>query len=253
LGSVDPALKCVEFPKPGFDGVDDGIGCGRAGGDADGSGLIEPVAVKIRGVADVMNARAVLGAGGDEFVGIVAVGPADDQDDVALFGEDDRRGLALLGGLANGVNKPEFGPGKPGAQEVREVKHAFHGLCGLGGHSEARPFRQSRDILRAKDDIEGVEVFREAAHFDMIANADDDGVIAVPDELFDGEVGGVDEGAGGFDDAQGALMKAGPGFVRSAMGGDHDVGGGNLGDLVLELDSLGSKVGEDGFVVDQVA
>jgi hypothetical protein len=61
----------------------------------------------------MVNLRAVPAAGADQLAGVVAVGAADDDDDIAAAGEIGRSGLALLGRLADGVDVADLGTRKP--------------------------------------------------------------------------------------------------------------------------------------------
>ena len=79
-------------------------------------------------------------AGFDEFMRVVAVCAADDDHDIALFGQFDGCVLTLFGGLADSVNEPYFGPGKSLAEELDEFADAINGLGGLCDDAEPPTF-----------------------------------------------------------------------------------------------------------------
>ena len=56
-----------------------------------------------------MHLAAITAARPDQFVGVVAVGAADDDHHIALLGQFSGGMLALLCWLADGVNEPDFG------------------------------------------------------------------------------------------------------------------------------------------------
>lgn len=124
-------LQDGEFLQGGFDGLDEVIRGGGAGGEADSVFGVKPVWIEIGGGLDVVDARAVAGAGLHEFAGVVAVGAADDDDDVAAGGEFLGGDLALLGGLADSVYETDFRVGEAGTKASDEVANAGDGLGGL--------------------------------------------------------------------------------------------------------------------------
>src|SRR5262245_51421705 len=66
-------------------------------------------------------------------------------------------------------------------------------------------------------------------------------------------MGVVDERARRLGHVKSTLAHGGQCALRCAMGGDHDMRGGEVGDLVLDGYSLSAKLGEDTVVVHQVA
>jgi hypothetical protein len=214
---------------------------------------LKPVWIEISGGLDVMDARAVAGAGLHEFAGVVAVGAADDDDDVATGGEFLGGDLALLGGLADGVYEPNFGGWKTGAQAGDEFANAGDRLGGLRCDAEAGMVRKAIDIGFGLDDVESCEVLSEAADFDMATFADDDGMITVRDEAQDGSMRECDERTGAFEDSEAMFARMGNGSLGSAVGGDHGDGRLDAGGIGFESDALAAEIVEYGLVVDEFA
>ena len=67
------------------------------------------------------------------------------------------------------------------------------------------------------------KVADEAANFDVLALADDDGLVAIADESGEGVVGFFNERAGGVDDAVTSVLPGLAMFVGCAVGGDGDL------------------------------
>src|SRR5688572_9497844 len=105
-----------------------------------------------------MNARAMAGAGRDEFARIIAVRATDDDDDIALLREFDGGGLALLGRLANGVPEADLRIKKTRANELHEVAHALNGLRGLRDDAKACAWLKLLHILLSQYDIKFIEI-----------------------------------------------------------------------------------------------
>ena len=99
----------ASFLEGRFDCGDEVVGSGGAGGEADGVFRMEPIGAKIGGRLDVMDTGAEAGAGLDELAGVVAVRPANDDDDVATSREFLGGDLALFSGLADGIDETDFG------------------------------------------------------------------------------------------------------------------------------------------------
>ena len=118
-------------PQPAFDGVDYHVRSGRACGDADGFHSVKPCTLQIVGRLHMVNMRAKTGAGFDEFLRIVAVCAANDDDHAAFLGEFDGRILPLFRWLADGVNETHFRPRKALPHQSYEFADLFNGLGGL--------------------------------------------------------------------------------------------------------------------------
>jgi hypothetical protein len=227
---------------------------GGAGGDADGGGVAEPKGIEFIGGGDVVGGGAE-GAGLlDELGGVVGVVTADDDDDFVLAGEGIEGGLAVLGGLADGIDEADFGGGMAAADLFDEGLDEIDGLGGLGDDAEAGVEGEAGDFLGCEENGGVGKVAGEALDFDVAGFADDEGVETGGDELGEGGVGFFDEGAGGVGD----LVAGGvPGlaiFIGGAVGGDDDVlGGGALGIVEMAfLDAEGVEVVIDDGVVDEV-
>ena len=178
---------------------------------------------------------------------------ADDDDHFALAREFLGGTLALLGGLADGVHEANFRLWKARTDEGNELTNAGDGLRGLRGDAEARALAQRSHVRLGEHDVALGEVFGEAANFHVVAHADDDGVPAVAREHLHGAVRDVDEGTCGLQHMQAALAGAAlRGFGR-AVGRDHHGVGLRRGRLAGKPDAPRAEVGEDGFVVDQLA
>jgi hypothetical protein len=242
-----------EFLQCGFDGLDKVIRGGGAGGEADSVFGLKPVWIEIRGGLDVVDARAVAGAGLHEFAGVVAVGAADDDDDVATGGEFLGGDLALLGGLADGVDETDFGIWKAGAKAGDEFANAGDGLGGLRGDAKAGMVRKAIDIGFGLDKVEGCEVFGKASDLNVAAFADDDGMVSVRDQAQDGSMRESDERAGAFKDFEAMFARMGNGALGSAVGCDHCDGRLDASGIGFEADALPSEVVENGLVVDEFA
>src|SRR5687768_10057086 len=78
----EPFLELGKLLQPIFYFINDRIGRGRSGGQAHGSRPLKPFRAQILRSLDVIHARAELTAGADQFAGVVAVGPTDDDDHV---------------------------------------------------------------------------------------------------------------------------------------------------------------------------
>jgi hypothetical protein len=67
------------------------------------------------------------------------------------------------------------------------------------------------------------KVADEAANFDVLALADDDGLVTIADERGEGVVRFFDERAGGVDDGVTGALPCMTVFVGSTVGGDGDL------------------------------
>jgi len=214
---------------------------------------MKPISVQVGCGLDVMDAGAMAAAGGDEFMRVVAVRAADDDDDVTLLRELDGGVLAQFGRLADGVHEADFRFGKALDEEPDELTHFVDGLRGLGDDAEAGAFGERMNILLAQDDIELREIFRHAADFHVVALADDDGVKTFTHQFRETAMSDLNERAGGFENVQTAAARLAHDVFGRTVGGDHHCGSFNRAGLLRELDSPGAQVGEDSFVVDEVA
>src|ERR1041385_3637829 len=94
-------------------------------------------------------------------------------------------------------------------------------LRGLRRHTKTRGLFEFENVRFRKDHVEVRQIFRQTAHLDMIALADDDWVIAFADQFGDRAMGGVNQRASGFHYLEAAVAHAVERFLRSAMGRDH--------------------------------
>ncbi len=239
--------------QPAFDFVHGGIGGRGAGGEADGGRVHEPFGAQVFRALDVVDAGAMAAAGGNEFVGVVAVRPADHHDDRALTGQFDGGALALFRGATNGVNEAHFGMGKAPAKLFDQAGYFVHRLGGLRGDAKARMFGQFEHVGVVENDIELFQIAGESAHFDVVAFANDDRMKTLGGQLCDGLVRELHEGTGGFEDVEAALLQLADRAVGCTVSGDHYGRRGHLFDGRLELDARRAQIGEDGFIVDEVA
>jgi hypothetical protein len=252
-GEVVGSVSAGEFTHGLFDGLDDVVGRGSAGGEASGFTIVEPFGAQFASGFDLMDARAEFSAGVGELAGVVAVGSADDDHDIGIFGEIEGRVLPHFGGLANSVDELHFGLRKAGADLGGELADAFNGLRGLGGDTEFFAEAEVANIFFVQDDIEIVEVFGEADDFDMAALADNDGMKSVAGEVADGAVGDVHERTSRFDDIANPRTGARDGRIRSAMGGDDGGRRENFRCVIGESDALGAQRLEDIGIVNELS
>ena len=89
------------------------------------------------------------------------------------------------------------------------------------GDAESRAFAERPHVVFVLHDVEVVEVFGEAPHFDMAALADDDRVIAVAEQGMDGAMRDAHERAGRFHDLQAERAGGGEGSFGRAVRRDH--------------------------------
>src|ERR1043166_1103992 len=87
----------------------------------------------------------------------------------------------------------------------------------------------------------------------MIPLPDDDGMVTFPDQARDRAMGVMDQWASRLQHLQAASPNGRQGPFGSAVGGDDHIGSGDVGDLVLDMHSLRTKLLEDGLVLNQVA
>ena len=248
LRVLEVRVKCVQRGLHGGDEVVGGRGAGREAHSVSG---MKPIGAKVGGRLDVVDAPAEFRAGLYEFAGVVAVGSADDDHDVAFLREIFRGALPLLGGLADRINEPDFGSGKPKTETLGKVADASGGLGRLRSNTEAFTRGELVDVGFSLDDVKGSEVFGEAADFDMAALADDDGVVTVRDQPADGAVREGHERAGSFEEFESVTARFGNGPSGRAMSGDHRGGGLDAGGIGFELDAAAAEIIKDGFVVNE--
>src|SRR5690349_17256039 len=132
-------LKVCILLQPRFDGVDDFVRCGSAGGKPYCFGAGEPRGVEISRGLNVMHARTVLLARREQLARVVAMSTTDDHHEIALAGEVNRGLLTKLGGLTDRVDKADFGRGDTSPHQGNEAIDAFDRLSGLGNDSKAGP------------------------------------------------------------------------------------------------------------------
>mgnify|MGYP006955653533 CR=1 FL=1 len=185
-----------------FNRVDDAVRRRSAGGDADGIHSGEPFRPQVRRGLHVMNAQTIVTARLHEFARVVAVRAADDHDDVAVLREFNRGALPLFGGPAHRVDETNLRLGKAPHHQPDQVPDLVDRLSRLGGNAEAWTRFQLPDVLLIQDHVELGEILRQAAHFDVVAFADDHWMKPGADEFRDGLVGHVHERARGLQDIQ---------------------------------------------------
>jgi hypothetical protein len=91
----------------------------------------------------------------------------------------------------------------------------------LSGDAHARMRRDPQHVAVVQDDVEVVEVFRQPAHLDVSALADDDRVISLGDESPDRPMCRVYERARRFNDLQAARAGTGKRPFRCTVRGHH--------------------------------
>jgi len=87
----------------------------------------------------------------------------------------------------------------------------------------------------------------------MAALTDDDRMESLLYQSGEGLVGAMDERTRGFGDLEALRPDGLNASRRSAVGGDDDVAGGDLGGILTNLDSPTSEVSQHGFVMDEIA
>ena len=162
----------------------------------------------------MMNARTKSRTGVDQFVRVVAVRAADDHDHVAFLRQFHRRALALFRRLADGVHEAHFG--------LREIARAINRTscrtlsmgCVVCAMTPKRGrSRRFANVVFAKHDVEFVQIFRHAAHFHMVALADDDRMKPFAHQFRQAAVRHVNERAGGFQHLQARVRAPRPARV----------------------------------------
>ena len=161
--------------------------------------------------------------------------------------------LPLFGRLTDGVHETHFRTGKPCAERLREPPDFFNRLRGLRHDAETWSLHYGRHLIFIQHDIALGQIFRQAAHFDMVTLADDDRVKPLAHHLFQAAVSQVNQRTRRFDHLQPAIPDFSQLAIRSAMRGDHHQRRGHGGRLAPKLDALRPQPGQHGFVVDQVA
>jgi hypothetical protein len=202
---------------------------------------------------DVMNTLTVSLAGMHQFTGVVAMRPADHDHNVRFARQSNRGGLPLARRLANSVGEGDLRIGKTILDKLDKPPHAIDWLSGLGGDAEAWPWLKREHILLGQDDVELREIFGQAADFDMIAAADDDRMESAADEVGDGTMRQVHQRARRFDHVQAVLADARHHAVRRAVGANHDRAGINGGRIVDDVNAALAQLGQDGFIMNQIA
>ena len=85
---------------------------------------------------DVEGGDAALLGALDEAAGVVGVAAADDDEDVDLFEQAFEGGLAVFGGLADGVDEADEGVGVEAADLIEDGAGFAFGRGGLGDEAE---------------------------------------------------------------------------------------------------------------------
>ena len=213
----------------------------------------EPLGADVRIGLHVMHARAVPTARPYQFARVVARPASDDDNDVGLARDVDRGGLPVFGRLADGVDEAHLRLREPPPDQIDEAPHFRDRLRRLGGHAEAWALFERENVVIVKNDVEAIEIARQAADLDVIALPDDDDVIAVAGEGGDGLMRDGDERACGFyhREAQGA--GAGDRPLGCAVRGHHQRRRSDICDVVRDPDPFRRERAEDRGVMDEVA
>ncbi len=239
--------------QPGFHLVDDGVGGGGAGSDADGFGVVKQVGAKLGFVLHLHHPPAVAAACRVKLPCVVAMMATDDDDHVAFLRQLDRRPLPLFRRLTDRVRELNLGAGKALPDERHQALDPVDGLGGLGNDPVARLLGKIHHIFLGKDHVEAIEVLGETPDFNMITAADDDRMAALFDEFGKRLVREADERTGCFDDPVTAQFHFLQRALRGAVSGDHDGSGGDIFELVTDLDAVVLEGCVDTRVVDEFA
>ena len=162
----------------------------------------EPVGGDLCVCLDVVNVRTVASARVHQFSRVVAACAADDNDDVTVARQRDRRILALLGGLTDRIDKSDIRGRKARPDERDETSHLVERLRRLRRDADARTLVERQHVGLVDDDIVIVEVFGQSANLDVGALADDDRMIAVAPQRLDRLMRRADERTRGFHDLE---------------------------------------------------
>ena len=86
--------------------------------------------------------------------------------------------MAILGGLADGVDETDVRVGEPVTDGADQFQHALQRLRRLGDDAEPRSPGELVDVLFVEDDRVLVEIAHQAADFNMAGLPDHDGMPA---------------------------------------------------------------------------
>ena len=127
-------------------------------------------------------------------------------------------------------------------------------LGGLGDDADLLIRGQVGELVLVGDDGVVLEVSDDSFDLDMRGLADDDGVEALTNEAGNGLVDAQDQRAAGINHVVAHLAGGLVQRLRRAVGGDHDVRGGNiLVELVDDIHAPGAQVFYDLRIVHQLA
>ena len=244
--------RCFQLADARLDRVDDLVRCRGAGRQSDDLRRLEPFGPEVSLCLHVMHAAAVARTRLDQFARVVARPAADYDHDVDLPSHRDRRGLPVLGGLADRVHQAHFGVREAASEQGDQMPYLLYGLRRLGGDSETWVLLEREDVILFEHDMEAIEVAGEAAHLHVVALADDDDVVAVARQGCDGTVRDVYEGARGFDHPQPQGPAPGESPLGRAVGSHHQGRRPDVCDVLRDRDAPGRKAAQDGRVVNQV-
>jgi hypothetical protein len=87
----------------------------------------------------------------------------------------------------------------------------------------------------------------------MVALANDDGVKTLSHQCSQSSVRVVDQRTGRLNDIKAALTHAGDAALRCAVRRDNNRAGFDLPELVCEAQTTRTQIGQNGFIVDQLA
>ncbi len=126
---------------------------------------------------------AELAGGAGELGGVVGVFSADGEDEFGGLAEFVEGGLAIFGGVADGVVENDFDFGSLLADFIDEGADAVDGLSGLRDDAEAFDVGDLGDVIGVEDDAGIWEVSLQAADFDVTFFANDDGEVSLGDKF----------------------------------------------------------------------
>ncbi len=104
------------------------------------------------------------------------------------------------------------------------MPYAVRRLSRLRRHTDPRMLVERQHIAVVEYHIEGVEIAREAAHFDVIALSDNDDMVAIACQRHDSAVGDAHKRTGRFHDGQAECAGLRQRPIRGAVRGHHQRG-----------------------------
>lgn len=242
----------AEAVHHGGDGFIEG---GGAGGDADIGDAGEPLFAEVVGRFDLMGTAAETGGFFGELAGVVAIAPADDDHHGAALANFLQSGLALFGGMADGVDEAHLGAWMLALDSGDQLQHTVKRLRGLGDHAEPRRGWNLKNIDLIEHDTGFWEIADQATHLDMLPLADDDGVVTLCHECGECLMRLLHERAGRVRDRVARFLPSLPLHIRRSMGGNDDAlgAGGVMSFELATADAERLQMGIDDGVVDELS